>query len=476
MRTLLCCLALLLSTTALAETYDIVIEGGRVMDPETGLDGVRNVGISQGKIRRISAENLSGERVIKAKGLVVAPGFIDLHQHAQDLESGRLKAFDGVTSALELEIGVPDVAKFLAAKRGHAIVNYGTSASHPAARAAAFGSPLPEGEILPKAGPATNDAASEEQISLIKARLEHELDAGAIGLGMGLEYTPGASHEEVIDMFDIAAERIVPVFVHIRGASLSDPNSGVGSVEEVIGAAAVSGASLHIVHINSMCMKKAPVCLAMIGGARARGLDVTTEAYPYGAAMTFINSAAFNPGWREENGIDYGDLALPDTGERLTKERFDELHASSKPQLVLMYINSQATVDAIMPNPLVIVASDGGPGHPRNAGTYAKVLARYVRELGSISLMDAIRKMSLMPAQRLEKSSPAARLKGRLQEGADADVVVFDPATVVDHATYQAPRAPSSGMQYVLVNGTPVIFQGKSVSDAYPGKALQNHD
>jgi N-acyl-D-aspartate/D-glutamate deacylase len=219
-------------------------------------------------------------------------------------------------------------------------------------------------------------------------------------------------------------------------------------------------------------MKKSPECLAMIGGARARGLDVTTEAYPYGAAMTFINSAAFNPGWREENGIDYGDLALPDSGERLTQQRFEELHASSKSQLVLMYINSQATVDAIMPNPLVIVASDGGPGHPRNAGTYAKILSRYVRELRTISLMDAIRKMSLMPAQRLEKSTLAAHAKGRLQEGADADIAVFDPNTVVDHATYQAPREPSSGMQYVIVNGTPVIFQGKSVPEAYPGKAL----
>jgi N-acyl-D-aspartate/D-glutamate deacylase len=442
------------------------------MDPETGLDAVRNVGIGQGKIRRITAEPLRGDRIIKAEGLVVAPGFIDLHQHAQDVESGRLKAFDGVTTALELEIGAPDVSQFLAAKRGHAIINYGTSASHPAARALAFGTPLSGDQILPKSGPATNDAASEEKIGLIKARIEHELAAGALGLGMGLEYTPGASHEEVIGMFGIAAERRVPVFVHIRGESLNEPNSGVGSVEEVIGAAAVTGASLHIVHINSMCMKKSLTCLAMIGGARARGLDVTTEAYPYGAAMTYINSAAFNPGWREDNGIDYGDLALPDTGERLTKTRFDELHASEKPQLVLMYINSEATVDAIMPNSLVIVASDGGPGHPRNAGTYAKVLSRYVRDLRTISLMDAIRKMSLMPAQRLEKSTEAARSKGRLQEGADADLVVFDPNKVADHATYAKPRDASSGMQFVLVNGTPVIYQGKAVTDAYPGRAL----
>jgi N-acyl-D-aspartate/D-glutamate deacylase len=210
----------------------------------------------------------------------------------------------------------------------------------------------------------------------------------------------------------------------------------------------------------------------MIAGARARGIDVTTEAYPYGAAMTYINSAYFNPGWREAQGLDYGDLALPDTGERLTKQRFDSLHASPHAQLVLIYLNPESVVEAIIPNPLVIIASDGVPGHPRNSGTYSRVLSRYVRGLGSITLMDALRKMSLMPAQRMEKATPAARYKGRLQEGADADVVVFDPRTVTDHATYQAPMEASTGMQFVIVNGTVLIDQGKLVRNTFPGKAL----
>jgi N-acyl-D-aspartate/D-glutamate deacylase len=221
-----------------------------------------------------------------------------------------------------------------------------------------------------------------------------------------------------------------------------------------------------------MCTKHSLDCLALVAGARARGLDVTTEAYPYGAAMTYINSSAFNPGWKEAQGLEYGDLALPDSGERLTKERFEALHASSQPQLVLEYLNSDATVDAIMPHPLVIVASDGGPGHPRNAGTYSRVLSRYVRELASITLMDAIRKMSFLPAQRMEKATAAARLKGRLHAGADADVVVFDPNTIVDHATYQSPREPSTGMRFVIVNGVLLIDQGKLLPNTYPGKAL----
>ena len=209
-----------------------------------------------------------------------------------------------------------------------------------------------------------------------------------------------------------------------------------------------------------------------MAGARARGLSVTTEAYPYIAGMTMLNSALFNPGWREKLGLEYSALQIPDTGEKLTKERFEELHNSSKPQAVLMFANTQEVVDQVIPHPLIMIASDGAEGHPRNAGTYSRVLAEFVREKGSITLMDAIRKMSLMPAQVLEKSTPAGHAKGRLQEGADADVVVFDPQTVTDRSTYKAPMEPSTGMQFVIVNGTVLIDQGKMVTDVFPGKAL----
>jgi N-acyl-D-aspartate/D-glutamate deacylase len=481
MRTSILLLSLILVSTGFAQQYDLVIEGGRAMDPESGLDATRNVGISNGKIARISAEPLTGKRVVSAKGLVVAPGFIDLHQHGQDNDSGRVKAFDGVTTALEMEIGVADVASFLKQKDGHSLINYGTAASHAAARALVFGAPLPVGvigphagipEILPKSGPATNQPATPEQIEAVRERLRAQLDAGGLAIGMGIQYTPGATRLEVIDMFRLAAERGVPVYTHVRSFGSGEPGSDIESVSEVIGAAAISGASLHIVHINSTCLRDAMECLSLVAGARARGLDVTTEAYPYIAGMTVLNSALFNPGWREKLGIEYSALQIPDTGERLTKERFEELHNSSKPQGVLMFANTQEVVDKVIPNPLVMIASDGAEGHPRNAGTYSRVLAQYVREKGSITLMDAIRKMSLMPAQRLEKSTPAGHAKGRLQEGADADVIVFDPQTVTDRATYQKPMEASSGMQFVIVGGTVLIDQGKLVPNTYPGKAL----
>ena len=455
-----------------AQQYDLVLEGGRVMDPETGLDAVRNVGIRDGKIARISSEALSGRRVIRATGLIVAPGFIDLHQHGQDIESQRVKALDGVTTALELEIGAPDVAQFLTAKDGHSLIHYGTAASHVAARALVFGTPLPAGEILPKSGLATEQPATPEQVTKIQKRLRSELDAGGLAIGMGIQYTPGASRLEVIDMFRLAAERRVPVYTHVRSSGRLEPGSSIESVSEVIGASAIAGASLHIVHINSSCLRDTPECLSMIEGARARGLDVTTEAYPYIAGMTFINSAVFNPGWQEKQGISYGSLVLPDTGEHLTKERFEELHNSSTPRTVLIFSNSQEVIDKVIPDPLVMIASDGLPGHPRNAGTFSRVLAQYVREKGTITLMDALRKMSLMPAEMLERSTPAARQKGRLQEGADADIVAFDPATITDRATFQKPTEPSAGVHYLVVAGTVVVDDGRIVSNVFPGRAI----
>ena len=462
----------LLPVLAFSQTYDLVIEGGRAIDPETGLDGVRNVGIAHGKISKISTEPLKGERVISARGLVVAPGFIDLHQHGEDMESQRLKALDGVTTALEMEIGKPDVAAFLRSMQGHALINYGSTASHVAARSLAFGTPMPESGLLPKAGPATNQPASPEQIETMKARLRQELDAGALGVGMGIQYTPGATRWEVIEMFRLAAERSVPVYTHVRSSGTAEPGSSIESVSEVIGASAVTGAPLHIVHINSSCGAQVLHCLSLVAGARARGLDVTTEAYPYEAGMTYINSALFNPGWQEKFGISYQDLMLPETGERLTKERFEELHNSSAPQLIILFSNTMENVDKALRDPLVMVASDGDQGHPRNAGTYCRVLARYVRSEGTLTLMDAVRKMSLMPAQFLERSTPSARAKGRLQEGADADVVVFDPDHVSDRATYQHPMEPSVGVQYLLVGGVTVVDNGKLVEGTFPGKAL----
>jgi len=180
----------------------------------------------------------------------------------------------------------------------------------------------------------------------------------------------------------------------------------------------------------------------------------------------------FNPGWREKLGIDYGNLVIPNTGEHLTKERFEELHNSNTQQWVLIYANTQEMIDKIIPNPLVMIASDGAVGHPRNAGTYSRVIAQYVRDKKTLTLMEALRRMTLMPAQMLERSTPAAHKKGRMQEGADADIVVFDPQTISDRSTFEKPMEPSVGVHELIVNGVLLIDQQKMILDVYPGKAI----
>jgi dihydroorotase len=247
------------------------------------------------------------------------------------------------------------------------------------------------------------------------------------------------------------------------------------SLQEVIADAAASGASVHIVHLNSMALKKTPEALRMIEGARLRGLDITTEAYPYIAGSTRLDSAMFEPGWQEKMGATYKDILWVATGERLTEESFARYRKQGGQ--IVIFINTEEMVRAAIANPMVMIASDGrlteGKGHPRGAGTYARVLGRYVRDQKVVSLMDAIRKSSLMPAQRLESMSPRMRQKGRVKVGADADISVFDPERVIDKATYENPAQYSEGFRYVLVEGTFVVRDGKLLDDVAPGQAIR---
>ena len=460
-------------------TYDLVLAGGRVLDPETGFDGIRHVGISGGRIAAISAEPLAGVRLVDVEGLVVAPGFIDLHQHEHTPEAYRLKAFDGVTMAIEGEIGVPDIEAFVNARRDRTPIHFGATASHQSARVRAWGlepEPNPASgpgtALLPSAGPATDSAASNEQLRRVLDVLNDQLSAGALGIGVGLEYTPGATRREIVEVFRVAAAHERPVFIHVRSAGFLEPGSSIESLVEVIGAATATGARAHVMHVNSTCMEDTTECIGLMQGARTRGVDITAEAYPYGVAATSLTSAFFNPGWQERRGLDYGDLEVPGTGERLTSERFGELRRLPGEQPILIHINTDDVADQIIQDPFVMVGSDGVPTHPRGAGTFARVLARYSRVQESLSLIDAVRKLSLMPAQRLEATTPVARRKGRVQVDADADIVVFDPETIQDNAAFDDPRRPSTGVRYLIVAGQVVIDDARIMEGALPGQPI----
>ncbi|HET6979369.1 MAG TPA: amidohydrolase family protein [Pyrinomonadaceae bacterium] len=451
--------------------YDLVILNGRVIDPETRTDAIRNLGISNGTIKAISTNRLGGRTVIDARGLVVSPGFIDLHQHGQDDENYRFKAMDGVTTALELEVGTGDIDSWYAQREHKTLINYGVSAGHLAARMAAMREPV---TFLPT-GDAARRAATDAEIAEMKQRLEDGLKRGAVAVGFGIQYTPNASRWEILEMFRVAAKYGASCHVHMRHAGVREPGSSIQALEEVISAAAITGAPLHVVHIQSTGGPATPKLLQMIGEAKTRGIDVTTECYPYIAGMTDIKSAIFDEGWQEVFNIDYKDLQWAATGERLTKESFDRYRKTGG--MVAVFSMTEEVVNTAIASPLTMIASDGilekGKGHPRTAGTYSRVLGNYVREKRALSLIDALTKMTLLPARRLERRVPSMKNKGRIRIGADADLTIFDPQSIIDRSTFQDPAKYSEGIKFVIVNGVPIVKDGQLQSGFSPGRPIR---
>src|SRR6266404_1496518 len=455
------------------ETYDVAILNGHVMDPESGLDAVRNIGIRAGKIVAISETVLSAKSTVDAKGLVVAPGFIDLHEHGQEGRNYEFQARDGVTTSLELEAGTEDVDRWYSLREGKSLINFGVSIGHIPVRMRVMGDP--QGGMLPT-GDAAHRAASPEEFDKISAAIDKGFRRGALAEGMGVNYTPGATHWEIVEMFRIAAKYGASVHVHLRYGGLKEPNTGLAALEEVLAAAAATGAPLHVVHVTSMGLKYTPQLIAMVKGAQHHGLDVTTECYPYTAGSTALQSAIFDPGWQENMGISYNDVQWTATGERLTAETFEKYRKQGG--IVVIHSIPEEAARTAVANPIVMIASDGMPitgakVHPRGQGTYSRVLGHYVREEKALDLMTALKKMTLMPAQRLEKRAPIFKGKGRVRVGADADLTVFDPNRILDKATFEEPLQPSDGIQFVFVNGVAVVKDGKLVDGVLPGRAAR---
>jgi N-acyl-D-aspartate/D-glutamate deacylase len=341
-------------------------------------------------------------------------------------------------------------------------VNYGASIGHIPVRMKVLGDPSTD--ILP-AGIGGTGKATEAQIAEMESLLRKGIAEGAVAVGLGSAYTPGASMDEIQRVFKIAAEGNASAHIHMR--------NGVAGLDSTIAAAKAAGAKLHIVHVNSSGDTNLVAFLAHIQAARDAGQDVTTEAYPYGAGMTSIQSALFDD-WKTWPDSRFGQHQLVSTGERLTRKTFEE--ARKKGGTVIIHGRSEEQTRAAIVSPLTMIASDGfiekGRGHPRTSGTYSKVLGKYVREEKALTLMDALRKMTIEPARRLEARVPMMATKGRIKVGADADLTVFDPATVIDKSTYEDATIPAAGIPFVIVGGQ-VVVDGGQVTSARPGRAIR---
>jgi N-acyl-D-glutamate deacylase len=502
-----------ISPQVLAETYDVVINNGRVMDPETNFDDVRNVGIKNGQIAIITEGKITGKQTIDASGHVVAPGFIEGHQHATDQFSRKVNLRDGLTTAMDFEAGAGDIAKWYAEADGKTQPNYGMVVLATLARVkvldgpeiAAQGNDM-GGLFSHTVGAAAKKAQKEgrkpgwsstlpnkEQMTRIMAYVDEGLRQGALGVGVPVGYmTKGVTQYELYKYQELAGKYGRVTNAHVRFAGVRPPTEGQLGIQEMLANAMVLDTPFLASHLNSNMDWE--YTIPLINDAREkRGAKVWGEVYPYAAGGTIASTDILTESSMAQMNITYSNVSNLD-GTRWTKEDYENIRKNDPGRSILIYNNNPEDIAKWMAQPGVVVVSDGmavqdeslnyypweasyegHSVHPRTAGTRAKVL-RMVREDKNMSLMEAISKMSYLHAKYFAELGgiPQFKTKGRMQEGMDADIVVFNPDTVRDNSTYEPGMGaiPSTGIPYVLVNGV-VVVKDSEVLKVFPGKPIR---
>lgn len=468
------------------EPYDLVLKGGRVIDPESGLDALRDVGIRGGVIAKISQAPLPGTTEIDARGLVVAPGFIDLHTHSPTPLGQQYQLLDGVTTALDLEAGAFPASAYGSRIAARALSHYGASVGYGSLRIQVktglrlphvVSDPVAPADRARLAAAFTKPASTEERAQM-RTLLEAGLSAGGLGIGLPLDYMSEAVDAAELRMvFEVAGKWRVPIFIHLRRGVNGDPSGLI----EALALAEQTGAPIHICHVSHNAMRAIDDFLARIRAARKAGVDATVEVLPYNAGSALISSAVFGRDWQTIFNITYADVEWAATGERFTEATWKQYRAERPDgQVIHHYLKDEWTRRALA-EPGVMVVSDLLPMESRDKlvaphnGAFSRVLGHYSREQGVIDMKTALSKMTLLPARRLEAFAPVFRRKGRLKVGADADLVLFDPATVRDHATYRDPYQPPEGIPHVIVAGQWVVQSGVLQEGVHPGQRLTAH-
>lgn len=464
--------------------YDLVIENGRVIDPETSLDQIRNVAINGGKIVKVSGDALLGRTTINAENKVVTAGFIDIHSHTPTLLGQHMGLLDGITTQLDLEAGAYPIKQYGEHLKGGAQMNYGASVGHFAIRTKVMdGIDQPyifsQGKAAKFGGKAFTQPASDAQIEAMRLLIHQGLDEGGLGIGVLLDYmTRAVSPAELEMVFNTAAARQVPVYVHVRRGYTGDPKG----LYEVIELAKRTQAALLVCHITHNAMGQIKEWLAAIDHANEHGANITTETLSYAAGGTSISADVFvHRDWRKMFDIDYHDVQWVATGEWLTKESWEKYSREQPNGMVNHHYVKEQWIETALKWPKMMVSTDALPAfdrdvftNPNVSGTFARVLGHYVRDRKILTLNEGLTRLSLNQAKWMEHASPLFAKKGRIQESMDADIVIFDPKTIKANADYGKPYLASSSIEFVLVAGRIVVANGQQLEGRYPGKKLLN--